>query len=84
MRRIALELFSCLSRVVNVILGGGADLTFSARAYRDSLKAEKAIDWFFWKVFGEKDHCKVWWDFEIKRSLDNINADKKITKSSEE
>lgn len=66
------EVFSCFSRLANVLSGGSSDMTLSARAHRDGLKIEAYIDWFFLKVFREKNHCRRWWVAEIERSLNNI------------
>ena len=65
---IPMELFSVLSRFLNVLSGGTADMTLSARSHRDALKIEQVIDWFFWKLFKEKNHCENWWLIEVKRS----------------
>lgn len=66
--RIGAEMFSILSRFLNVLSGGTADMTLSARSHRDGLKIEKAIDWVFWTLFREKNHCEVWWKHEVLRS----------------
>lgn len=63
-----LELFSILSRLINVLTGGGADMTFSARSHIEGLWTERVIDWVAWNVFGEVDHCRVWWEVEVMRS----------------
>lgn len=47
-------------------------MTLSARAHRDALGVEKIIDWFFWTVFREKNHCEVWWIEEVGRSRATI------------
>lgn len=73
MKNFLLEVFSCFSRFINVITGGSADMTFSARSHLENLWTEQVIDWFFLRVFGEKDHCKVWWIAEVRRSQQNIS-----------
>jgi len=72
MKSFLLELFSLLSRGLNVITGSTADLTFSARSHRDGLWTETVIDFVAYSLFREEDHCRVWWDAEINRSLFNI------------
>jgi hypothetical protein len=72
MKSFLLELFSVLSRLLNVITGGTADMTFSARSYRDDLWTADVIDWLALKIFGEEDHCAKWWLIEIQRSRRNI------------
>ena len=44
MRHLAYELFSVASRLLNVILGGSADMTFSARVYMDGWERGDAAD----------------------------------------
>lgn len=72
MKGFLLELFSVLSRTLNVLTGHGADLTFSARAHRDNLHAEKWIDTAARRLFGEQDHCRIWWEEEVRRSKQNV------------
>lgn len=67
-----LEFFSVLSRTLNVLTGGTADMTFSARSYRDDLWTADVIDFVAFYVFGEEDHCLTWWLVEIRRSRRNI------------
>lgn len=74
MKRLALELFSLVSRFVNILTGGTADLTFSARSYRDALRSEAWIDWVAFKLFGETMHCRRWWLMEVHRSERNLEA----------
>lgn len=69
-----LELFSLLSRFINVLSGHTADLTFSARSHRDGLRAERWIDAVALRLFGERDHCRVWWLREVERSQRNVAA----------
>lgn len=63
-----IEVFSCLSRLLNVLTGGTADMTFSARSHRDGLWTEPVIDWVFLMLFREQDHCRRWWEIEVERS----------------
>ncbi len=72
--RFLLELLSILSRFINVLSGHTADLTFSARSHRDGLRTERWIDAVAWRVFGERDHCRVWWLREVERSQRNVAA----------
>lgn len=67
-----IELFSLLSRLLNVLTGGTADLTFSARSHRDGLWTESVIDFVARHVFREADHCRVWWEWEVERSRANV------------
>ena len=66
-KEVLLEYFSCLSRFLNVMLGGSADMTFSARSHRDGWWTERVIDWFALKLFKEADHCARWWRNEVER-----------------
>lgn len=73
LKRYLLEVFSCASRAINVVLFfGTADITLSARAYRDELWVRPWIDGFFRIVFRESEHCRVWWEAELRRSRENI------------
>lgn len=71
-----LEYFSVFSRLLNVLAGGTADLTLSARAHRDGwVQTEALIDMFFRIAFGELDHCARWWKHEVERSRANVERD---------
>lgn len=72
MRKFLLEVFSVVSRLVNVLTGGTADMTFSARSHIDGLWTEDFIDKMAYKIFKEENHCRVWWEHEVKRSKENI------------
>lgn len=64
-----LELASIPSRLLNVFIGGSADLTTSAQSHRDGRSIEKWIDALFpW----QKAHCKWAWDRELERSRANV------------
>lgn len=62
------EAWSLLSRGINVIRGGSADITFSAASHIEKLESEKYIDRFFKLIRNEDNHCKVWWLAEVERS----------------
>jgi hypothetical protein len=70
---VILNIFSCLSRLLNVLSGGSADITLSARAHMDGLWIEKPIDAFFRLVFQEDNHCEVWWWHEVERSKEVLD-----------
>lgn len=67
-----IEVFSCFSRLLNVLRGGTADLTLSAAAHIEGLLIERYIDAFFWHIFQETNHCRKWWIREVNRSRRNI------------
>lgn len=68
-RRFLIELFSLLSRGLNVLTGGTADMTFSARVHFCGwTRAEAVIDGFFWWAFKEEAHCAVWFRKDIDRA----------------
>ena len=66
MRRLATELFSVASRLLNALLGGTADMTFSARVHMDGWhRTERMIDaLFFW----ERNHCELWYHYDVQRA----------------
>jgi hypothetical protein len=70
-KKFALEILSLVSRLINVLLGGSADITFSARSHVEELWTERWIDAVF-GLFGEEDHCRKWWEWEVKRSRRNV------------
>lgn len=55
MKDFLLEILSCASRLLNVLTGSTADITLSARAYRDGLWIEDTINWFARVLFDEID-----------------------------
>lgn len=72
-----LEVFSCFSRLLNVLGGGTADITLSARSHRyGPAWLEKTIDWFALTIFGEVNHCQRWWEHEVLRSQLVVSSDK--------
>ena len=77
-----IELLSCLSRALNVLTGGGADMTFSARSHRDKLWTEYWIDRAFEVLTGEADHCRRWWEEEVARSRFNVAVADEANKSA--
>lgn len=67
-----LELSSVGSRLANVLLGGDADTTLSARVHIDGWrKLERLIDAFF-RIFGERDHCRRAWLDDVARARAQI------------
>ena len=76
MRAFFSELFSIFSRFLNVLSGDTADITLSARAHRDALWIEPKIDWLFFVVKGEVNHCRVWWEYEVERSRKVVEQSK--------
>lgn len=73
MTRFLLELLSVASRLVNVLTGGSADLTFSARNYIEGLPTRRFIDWIF-RPWG-REHCREVWDNEVSRARTTIALD---------
>lgn len=71
MRRLVTELFSVASRLLNVILGGMADMTFSARVHMDGWhRTEAFIDaLFFW----EDGHCEHWYREDVARAAELVS-----------
>jgi hypothetical protein len=80
---VIFNIFSCLSRLLNVLSGGTPDMTLSARAHMDDLWIEKPIDAFFRVVLREHNHCEVWWWYEVERSKDVLSHPKAEVKSSQ-
>lgn len=72
MTRFLLELWSLASRFVNVLTGGDADTTFSAKVHIEGWRAwERAIDAFF-RIFGQAAHCRKAWDDDLARARAQI------------
>lgn len=69
-----LELASIPSRLLNVLTGGTADLTFSARSYKDGLWTVQYINAIF---FWQDNHCQWAWEREVERSRANVSWDEK-------
>ena len=59
-----------LDQMVNTLLGGWADETLSARAWRHKLDGSRS--WPAWIIdhlfFWQKDHCKTAWESELNRA----------------
>lgn len=59
-----------LDQVVNTLLGGWADETLSARAWRHKLDGSRS--WPTWIIdhlfFWQDDHCKTAWESELNRA----------------
>lgn len=74
MKDFLLELLSIGSRLINVLRGGSADMTFSAASHVEGLGSEKIIDWAAYLItWGrERDHCRIWWEWEVERSRKNV------------
>lgn len=68
MKKLFLGLLSCGSRLLNVLLGGQASLTLSARAHRDQLWLEPWIDRLLYLLAGEREHCRIHWLGEVVRA----------------
>jgi hypothetical protein len=86
MKRIVIGLFSCLSRALNVLRGGHPDMTLSAAAYGEDLAIRKWIDWFFFVVFGEINHCERWFwaDYDLAlRTIEKAHNRNRSTKQEE-
>jgi hypothetical protein len=67
MKRLFVELFSCVSRIANVLRGGTADMTLSASAHDQGLRLERIIDAIF-RLWEGPGHCRRWWLEEVARS----------------
>ena len=61
--------FIAIDQFINTWYNDGkADETLSARAYRENWTTfQKRVDWVFFKLFGEVDHCKTSWESEVQR-----------------
>ena len=77
MKRFLLELWSVVSRFLNVLVGGDADTTFSARAHIEGWQIERAIDAFF-RLFGDKNHCRKAWLDDVARARAQIERHDEI------
>lgn len=71
------QLLIAIDQVLNVLLGGLADETLSARAHRMRMKRQKYWGWtadfidllFFWQKDeqGKRNHCERSYESEISR-----------------
>lgn len=68
------EYFSILSRFLNVLSGGTADITLSARAGRDDLTIKPWLDWIFLKIAKERNHCGESWTSHAEMSRQSLIA----------
>ena len=57
MKNYSLQLLIAIDQLLNAVIGGSADETISARAWRENPESfsTKAIDWLF--RFSGEDHC---------------------------
>lgn len=65
------QILIAFDQLVNTFLGGKADETLSARAWRnrDKHSAYKVIDiLFFWDKEGNKRHCELSFESELNRN----------------
>jgi len=62
------EIFSVLSRLLNVLLGGVADMTLSARAFAQPLPRTMAVIDFIFGFFGDEGHCERWYWEDVRRA----------------
>lgn len=67
-----LAILILLDRAVNVLLGGAWRETLSSRAHRMRVKGQPVwgwtagvIDWFALKLFGQHEHCRRQWAYEV-------------------
>lgn len=74
MKKLIVEVLSILSRLLNVLTGGTADLSFSARSHKNALWTEHWIDEFFWLLRSEIRHCRSSWQVEVERSKEILKA----------
>jgi len=67
----AMRLAIAFDQVANVLLGGQPDEMISAKAYRIREKRRwpmLAIDWLFFNIAGEADHCRSAFEKERGRA----------------
>jgi len=82
LKHFSYQVGSLLSRALNVLLGGSAHMTASARAYdagTDSKgwnRFEKLIDFIF--SGKEPNHCERVWDGRVARAHETIKRDEEI------
>lgn len=63
------QILIALDQLANTLLGGMADETLSARAWRTQSPLYKVIDAiFFWDRQGPKRHCQLSYESEVLRS----------------
>lgn len=65
MTRLVLEISSLISRAINVLLGGDADTSLSARVHIDGWRRlETIIDMLFLPLEGP-GHCRAAWEADV-------------------
>jgi hypothetical protein len=70
------EIGSIGSRTLNVLTGGDADTSLSARVHIDEwLRLERVIDAIAFMLCRERDHCRKAWDFDVARARAQIARD---------
>ena len=70
------EIGSIGSRTLNVLTGGDADTSLSARVHIDEwLRLERAIDAMAFALCRERDHCRKAWEFDVARARAQIARD---------
>jgi hypothetical protein len=70
------ELGSIGSRTLNVLAGGDADTSLSARVHIDGLaRLERVIDAIAFTLCRERDHCRKAWEFDVARARAQIERD---------
>jgi hypothetical protein len=72
------RLFIAISVLINVILGGYSNQTFSARNYGWKLRKLPNLVWLIDTIlFFEKDHCKGCYDFWLALKATHPDIHKK-------
>jgi hypothetical protein len=70
------EIGSIGSRTLNVLTGGDADTSLSARVYIDEWRGlERVINIIALALCRERDHCRRAWDFDVARARAQIARD---------
>jgi hypothetical protein len=68
---LLLNILISIDQFANTILGGSPDETISSRVGRNAIQgkkwaliAEKVINWIFWDLVKEENHCRnrIEWD----------------------
>lgn len=77
LKRIGLK----ISRLLNTLLGGDSNQTFSARNYNWYVYDYYNLVWLIDYIFG-KGHCMRSWDIEIKRRYSNEKQSSKTNPKS--
>lgn len=69
MRKYIKRFFRSLSILLNVLLGGKSNQTFSARNYdrkkRNKINMVWLIDFLAYHIFGDVDHCLTSWVYWV-------------------